>query len=130
MKLFLDDIRIPGDCINYMYHRIGALNPLYLEEWKIVRNYDDFVKTLKANYRDITHISFDHDLGEDVAVEAISKGMSKRYARKTLKKNVKSGYECAKYCKQFYIDVGRDLPIMFVHSMNPVGTQNIINLFK
>ena len=31
MKLFLDDVRIPSDCINYMYKRIGALNPIYLE---------------------------------------------------------------------------------------------------
>ncbi len=37
MKIFLDDIRHPTECINYMYHRIGALNPIYNEKWEIVR---------------------------------------------------------------------------------------------
>jgi len=130
MKLFLDDVRIPSDCINYMYKRIGALNPIYLEEWKVVSNYDEFVYILKKHHKDITHISFDHDLGEDVALAAIERGMSKRQARKKLKKNVQSGYDCAKFTKQFYIDLGKDSPVIFVHSMNPVGTQNIINLWK
>jgi hypothetical protein len=93
MKIFLDDVRIPKECINYMYHRIGPLNPIYLEEWVVIKNYYDFVKIVKQNHKDITHVSFDHDLGEDVALEAIDKGMSKRQARKKLKKNVQSGYE-------------------------------------
>lgn len=86
MKLFLDDVRIPKECINYMYHRIGPLNPIYLDDWMVVSNYDEFVRALRGNYRNITHISFDHDLGEDVALAAIERGMSKRQARKKLKK--------------------------------------------
>lgn len=54
--------------------------------------------------------------------------MSKRKARKVLKKNVKSGYDCAIWIKDFYKN--KALPIMFVHSQNPIGVENIINLFK
>ena len=130
MKVFLDDVRIPKDCVHYMGKRIGPLFPIYLEEWKVVSNYDEYVAVLKKHYREITHISFDHDLGEDLALAAIERGMSKRQARKKIKKNVQSGYDCALFTKQFYSYLGKDLPIMFVHSMNPVGTENIINVFK
>jgi hypothetical protein len=35
-----------------------------------------------------------------------------------------------KYMKWFYDENRIPYPIMFVHSMNPVGTEKIINLFK
>lgn len=129
MKLFLDDIREPKDCTSYMYKRIGKLNPIYLEDWSIVRNFNDFKSFIEENINEITHISFDHDLGEDVAIELHKNGLSKRKAR-TSKKLVKSGYDCAKFTKEFYEKNKQELPIMFVHSMNPVGTDKIINLFK
>jgi hypothetical protein len=63
MKLFLDDIRNPEDCIHYMHKRIGSFNPIYLaEDWIIARNYDDFVRIITASNHIITHVSFDHDL--------------------------------------------------------------------
>lgn len=130
MKLFLDDVREPKDCLGYMYKRIGPLNPIYLEEWVIVRNYNDFVKLITENARQITHISFDHDLGEDIAIKDREKGLSKRAARRN-KKLSKSGYDCAVWLKNYYKDNDLRLPMtMFVHSMNPVGTENIINVFK
>lgn len=130
MKLFLDDVRVPQDCINYMYKRIGTLDSIYLEEWTVVSNYYDFTHHILNYYDKITHISFDHDLGEDVALAAIERGVSKRQARKKFKKNVKSGYDCALFVKKFYEERGLELPVLLVHSMNPVGTQNIVNLFK
>lgn len=112
-----------------MYHRIGALNPIYLEEWMIVRNYQEFIQAVEANYETITHISFDHDLGADMAKLLVFMGWSKKKAR-AAKIGIKNGYDCAKWTKEFYARKKRELPIMFVHSMNPVGTENIINLFK
>ena len=38
MKVFLDDVRNPKDCVTYMHQRIGDKNPIYLEEWVIAKN--------------------------------------------------------------------------------------------
>ncbi len=132
MKIFLDDYRIPLDCIPYMYQRIGNLNPIYQETWKVVRNYNEFVDVITSNYKDITHISFDHDLADfhyrfdkdDYEF------MSEDEMEKTFGSIEKDGLDCAKWVKEFYNQKNIELPIMFVHSMNPVGTKNIINLFK
>lgn len=130
MKIFLDDIRQSEDAALYMQPRIGVHNLLYItKEWLIVRNYKQFVKALNIFAGQITHISFDHDLGEDEAIEMVKKGISKRKARST-KKDIKSGYDCAKYFKEFYDSKELKYPILFVHSMNPIGTENIKNLFK
>lgn len=127
--LFLDDVRSPKDCLHYMGARIGDPT-IYNKNWIVVSNYDEFARVVTDHYKEITHVSFDHDLGEDVALEAIERGMSKTQARQKLKKNVKSGYDCAEFLKMFYKQVNQELPVMFIHSMNPVGTQRIINLFK
>lgn len=132
MKVFLDDCRFPTDCITYMHQRIGKLNPIYLEEWAIAKDYADFKdEIINAHLKNIkiTHISFDHDLGEDKAKELVQLGVSKRKARAS-KKQMKSGYDAAKWLLTFYREKELELPIIFVHSMNPIGTQNIINLFK
>jgi hypothetical protein len=121
MKLFLDDIRVPRNCVSYMHKRIGALNPLYLEEWNVVRNYEEFVSAINDHHNEITHISFDHDLAE---AHYDPKTWTESFVYKE-----KTGLECAKYMKWFYDEHRKPYPIMFVHSMNPVGTQNIINLF-
>ena len=129
MKIFLDDIRNPQECVSYMGKRIGALTYLYMGKWIVVRNYEQFVDIIANNINIITHVSFDHDLGEDVAKELVESGLSKRQARKR-KKELMSGYDCAKWMKDYYKSKNKQLPTMFVHSMNPVGTENIINLFK
>lgn len=127
MKLFLDDIRNPSDCVKYMHQRIGALNPIYLEgDWYIVRNYDQFVKAVTKYWKDITHISFDHDLADVHYHESMTNEQAYNEYLKDIKE--KTGTDCAKFAEQFYR--GRTLPTMFVHSMNPVGTQNIINVWK
>lgn len=129
MKLFLDDVRIPSDCINYMYKRIGALNPIYLEEWTIVKNYNDFVEVVSNNYNDITHISYDHDLADEHYTKDMYSG-EENYNKHYDFFKERTGLDCAKFVKTFYYNNNLELPIMFVHSMNPVGTQNIINLWK
>jgi hypothetical protein len=132
MKIFLDDCRIPVDCINYMYPRIGNLNPIYNEEWVIVRNYDEFINAINEHYNKITHISFDHDLADThYTPEHLwdDYDKSKEYQDSQVHKE-KTGYECAVWLKDFYIDNELELPTMFVHSMNPVGTDKIINVFK
>ncbi len=129
MKLFLDDIRQPSDCAKYMHTRIGALNPIYLEEWYIVRNFKDFTKFVQEHYKDITHISFDHDLADDHYDESMYQG-KEQYEEHLAKSKEKTGLDCARWMKYFYEAKKKKLPVMFVHSQNPVGTENIINLFK
>lgn len=129
MKVFLDDVRIPKDCVNYMYKRIGPLNPIYLEEWTIVKNYNDFIEVITNNYNDITHISYDHDLADEHYTQDMYSGEEK-YNKHYDSFKERTGLDCAKFVKTFYNNNNLELPIMFVHSMNPVGTQNIIKVFK
>lgn len=106
MKIFLDDVRFPKS-----------------EGWAIVRNYDEFVFHIKLHGLP-DEISFDHDLGKDEELANISLGMFKRHAR-ALKKEIKSGYDCAKFLGEYCIDNGLPLPLWNVHSANPVGKENI-----
>lgn len=130
MKLFLDDIRAPFECAQYMHKRIGKLNPIYLEgEWYIVKNYDQFVKAISLYHKTITHISFDHDLADMHYHESMDQG-KEAYEDHLKTVTEKTGYNCAKFMKDFYDRFAIDYPVLFVHSMNPVGTENIINLFK
>lgn len=129
IKLFLDDIRIPMDCVPYMYKRIGNLNPIYLEKWEIVRNYDDFVNAINLHKGKITHISFDHDLSDEHYHGSMYSG-KEAYEKYLENIKEKTGLDCAKYFKKIYDEENLQYPVLFVHSMNPVGTENIINLFK
>jgi len=93
-----------------------------------VRNYDDFVEYITKNGLP-DEISFDHDLGEDVAKEKVEGGMSKRKAR-VEKKETKSGYDCAKWLCDYCWTNGLPIPSWNVHSANPVGRDNIIQILK
>lgn len=129
MKLFLDDIRVPMNCVGYMYKRIGTKNILYTEDWVIVRNYDEFISMIEAYHREITHISYDHDLAEGHYHESMDRS-KEEYEKHLENVKEKTGYDCAKYMKTFYETNNIPFPVMFVHSMNPVGTERIVNLFK
>lgn len=111
MKLYLDDIRTPKT-----------------DGWVIVRNYDDFTDWIKQNGVPDS-ISFDHDLGEDIAKENVENGMNKKKARMQ-KKEAKSGYDCAKWLCQYCWENALPLPKWDVHSANPVGAQNIKQLLE
>lgn len=121
--LFLDDIRIPSEVGNYIYSE-----PMYrLEEWYIVRDYVNFTYIIESQGLPEV-ISFDHDLGEDVAI-INREFMSKRKAR-AIKRESKSGYDCAKWLVEYCQDRNLPLPKCYVHSMNPVGAENIKNLLN
>ena len=128
MKLFLDDFRVPRDCLSYMHARIGPMNPIYNEEgWFVVRSYPAFISAVNMFKGQITHVSFDHDLAEGHYHEGVINYDSEDF---NLDDYNKTGYHAAKYLKEVYEKENLSLPKMFVHSMNPVGTENIINLFK
>ena len=133
IKLFLDDVRIPKDCIHYMHHRIGELNPIYLEDdWQIVRDYDEFRKFIDENKGNIEYISFDRDLADEhLLLDEMYLEDHSIYNKNYEKFKEKTGLDCARYLKVVYSNNNLELPTyIFVHSMNPVGTMNIINEFK
>jgi len=129
MKLFLDDVRVPRDCVSYMYQRIGNLNPIYLEKWEVVRNFEEFVNFVTNNADKITYISFDHDLADGHYSPEMYQS-EEAYNKHLESITEKTGYDCAVWLKEYFTSFRIKLPIMFVHSMNPVGTQKIINVFK
>lgn len=130
MKLFLDDIRNPSDCISYMYGRIGQLNSIYLEKWEVVRSFEEFYKFVTQNYNNISHVSFDHDLSYEHYDPSMFEDDDYRYEEMSDKFKEKTGYYCAKWMVDFYKIKDQPLPkFIFVHSMNPIGRKKIENLF-
>ena len=117
-NLYLDDFRSPIDSFYYLG------NPIYnILDWKIVRNYNEFVKMIQENGIPET-ISFDNDLA-DIHYENQSNINYDDCIEKT-------GYHCAKWLIDYCLDNKSMIPktiTILVHSMNPVGSKNIKSLF-
>jgi hypothetical protein len=110
MNLFLDDNRTP-----FQVHA-RSLNAAYINtDWKVVKNYDEFVLAMETLWNDVKalpkRISFDHDLGDVKPGEPES--------------TEKTGYHCFIWLSEFCFDKHLELPICWIHSMNPVGRQKI-----
>jgi hypothetical protein len=103
--LFLDDIRFPAD-VTYD-HRFGPYKDVI-----ICRSYDDAVWLVEQRGLP-DFVSFDHDLADE------------HYGKDT---GEKTGYTFAKWFCDYIMDNKVDLPEGFayhIHSMNPVGAENI-----
>lgn len=112
-NLYLDDFREPEQSFDHFH------NQLYLLSWVIVRNYDEFVKTIEeCGVPEM--ISFDHDLADEHYESQQEYGEYKE----------KTGYHCAKWFINYCIDNNKELPTeVLIHSMNPAGSLNIKSLF-
>ncbi len=129
--LFLDDIRDPKDA--YIYTK----NNLFLsEKWIVVRNYNQFSKYI-VEFGVPDYISFDHDLADEHYVPKEhwdSYEASKKYQEEKEKLyKEKTGYNCAQFLIEYCMKYGVASPSFFVHSMNPIGKDNIeklLNNFK
>lgn len=128
-KLFLDDYRIPLDCIKYMHKRIGKENSIYLEkDWIIAKDYKSFVETI-LNHGIPETISFDHDLSiEHYSGELNLADDWEDYYR--LEDREYTGYDCAKWLVEFCKKSKIKLPNYYIHSMNPVGCNNIKTMLE
>lgn len=77
------------------------------DDWHVVTNYLDFVDYILNNDMPVV-ISMDHDLG-----------------------TIKDGYDCIKFLVHHIVDnyimkdIDISLPVVLVHSKNPVGRENI-----
>ncbi len=121
--LWLDDLRNP-----FEGKWIEEFAPEYLNSGSIiwVLNYEEFIEWIRKNGLP-QKICFDHDLGEDVAIKLVSKGVNKKKARE-VKKLAKSGYDCAKWLVDYCIDHDLQIPDWDIQSANPVGKENINGL--
>lgn len=125
-RLFLDDIRLPEDIF-----RLSGMEIFADPNWTIATSYESFVDTISFNWeaenRLPTIISFDHDLG----IIELTDDQSKVLSVVTSTGNYeKSGLDCAKWLIEYFTLHQLKLPSILVHSQNPVGRQNIINLFN
>ena len=112
-NLFLDDVRLPN--------HVTWVDLPPNQHYSVVRNYQEFVDliTLRGIPKFVT---YDHDLSDDHYGHGL-RGDNipyDRYAEKT-------GYDCAKWLVNECMIKGVKHPPYIVHSMNPVGKQNIIS---
>jgi len=130
MKLFLDDVRHPLHCFGYMAGRIGEKSKVYLDSWEIVRNFDEFKDAVESFHGQIELVSFDHDLSVEHYDHSMMVNPNLMEAYYNKEDREKTGYDCAVWMKEFYERQNTELPKIMVHSMNPVGTANITNVFQ
>ena len=127
-RIFLDDVRTPLDT-----------------EWVVVRDYDQFVKTVTdIGINNISIISLDHDLGDTAMAEYYNNALP-NYKIDYNNITEKTGYDCIKWIIDYYIENRRQIPDssidgltvddekqefifpeVYSHSANPIGAHNII----
>jgi len=76
-------------------------------------------------------VAFDHDLSlEHYPLSESDGGISNptNIPYETYKE--KTGYDCAKWLAEFCTSKKQNFPESYVHSFNPIGKQNILNLIK
>jgi hypothetical protein len=115
VKIYLDDVRTPVD-----------------NDWIVVRNYDEFVNTIKSIGLDnVELISLDHDLG-DTAMTEWHRNVYHNYALDYNNITEKTGMDCAKWLVNQWLD-GQPVVDVVIHSANAIGSANMmgyINNYK
>jgi len=100
-----------------------------IEDWDIVRSYDEFTQHITNNGLPEL-ISFDHDLADEHYNTDAMYDSEEKYNELYDSFKEKTGYECAKWLVNYCLDNKKLLPTFMVHSMNPVGKKNIIDLLE
>jgi hypothetical protein len=120
-KLFLDDERIPEQ-VKWVQ--------LPLAPWAIVRSYAAFVSIIQKHGIP-SFVTFDHDLAEEHYRPSMynpDKHYTQYYTDGTFKE--KTGYDCAKWLCEYCAEKNVDFPEYTVHSMNPIGRENIHSIIQ
>lgn len=112
---------MPEDAFGYTKEQ------MFLEQWDIVRNYNEFVDYIQTNGLP-DFISFDHDLADThYTPEHLWEDYEASKAWQDAQVHIeKTGYECAKWLVEYCMDHEKSLPDYYSHSMNPVGRDNIL----
>ena len=109
-RLYLDDVRTP----------IGT-------DWVIVRNYDQFVSTIRLyGLEKFEVISLDHDLGDESMIEYYSNVKKNYELNYDNIVNEKTGYDCCKFLVAESMTKNIPLPQIYIHSANPIGSGNML----
>ena len=109
LYLYLDDVRTPK-----------------ADNWEVVRNYDEFVAHIKLKGLGAYEvISLDHDLGEGAMVEYYT-NVKPNYELDYNRIPEKTGMDCARWLVAESMNTKVPLPVIYVHSANPIGAANII----
>ncbi len=109
INLYLDDLRTPTE-----------------EGWEVVRNYDEFVKHINLHgLENYELISLDHDLG-DSAMKEYFNNVSPNYTLDYSHITEKTGMDCARWLVNESMNKKIQLPQIYVHSANPIGSANIM----
>ena len=103
-NIFLDDERVPN---NVTWIKLPSV------DFVVLKSYNEFVDYItKFGVPDF--VSFDHDLGLPHYGSDYS--------------DERTGYDCAKWLRNYCLENNLQFPKYTVHSMNPVGKQRILNL--
>lgn len=120
-KLFLDDERNPYK-VNWVEMPLGP--------WEIARNYEQFVAMI-AKKGIPSFVSFDHDLADEhyrASMYNPDRHYSNYYTDGTFKE--KTGRDCAKWLVEHCLEHDIPIPEYQVHSMNPIGQENIRSIME
>ena len=109
IKLFLDDER-------------EAWN----DSWDVVRTPLEFKAYINDNKELPKIISFDHDLHAEHYNNAMYRD-AEEYNKLYKQFKHETGLDCAKWLCQYCVEQGIKIPIINVHSTNPIGSTNIAN---
>lgn len=109
VKIYLDDVRTPVD-----------------GDWVVVRDYDAFVSNiLYYGLENVDLISLDHDLGDTAMIEYYN-NVKHNYKLEYQNITEKTGYDCCKFLVDHSMDNNIPLPLVYVHSANPIGSANMM----
>ena len=110
-NLFLDDVRVPTD--------VTWANIPADQHYSLVRNYKEFVDliTLRGVPK---YVCYDHDLADTHYGHGLNNNEIPYESYKE-----KTGYDAAKWLVNYCMERGIKHPPYVVHSMNPIGKQNI-----
>ncbi len=118
IRLYLDDVRSPKDPNNEWVDGVP--------QWEVVRSYDEFVAHIQKNsLENYEVISLDHDLGE-TAMKEFYNNVHPNYTLDYNNIAEKTGYDCAKWLVAEGMRTGVQLPQIYTHSANPIGSANIM----
>ena len=109
LRLYLDDVRTPTDT-----------------EWVVVRNYNEFVTQINSNgLENFELISLDHDLGDTAMIEYYT-NVKHNYNLDYTNIEEKTGMDCCRFLVTESIQKNIPLPLIYVHSANPIGSANMM----
>ena len=117
-NIFLDDCRNPSDVTWVKLPEVS---------WIIIRSYDAFVDIINKKGILPDFIAYDHDLADSHYNVYHGVDDAGRLTIDYSKFREKTGYDCAQWLVyECFIKKVKHPPYV-VHSMNPVGVQNIIS---